>query len=165
MRRKRRTARGQSVLEYALILGIVALVCIPGIAFVRQSTATVFLAHEEALNEPPLPTAEEDLYATAIPTATPTATPVPYTVPTTKAECKNGGWQDFNPPDGPFKNQGDCVSYVNTADETPTPTPEEMLYNVPETRADCRNGGWQDFETPDGPFDSQSDCIDYVNSN
>lgn len=30
--------------------------------------------------------------------------------PTSKDECKNGGWQSFNNP--PFKNQGDCVSYV-----------------------------------------------------
>ncbi len=28
--------------------------------------------------------------------------------------CKNGGWQTFNRTDGsPFKNQGDCVSYLN----------------------------------------------------
>jgi hypothetical protein len=31
-------------------------------------------------------------------------------LPTTKAECKNGGWQAF----GVFKNQGDCVSFVAT---------------------------------------------------
>lgn len=30
-------------------------------------------------------------------------------------ECKNGGWQTMTRADGtPFKNQGDCVSYVNT---------------------------------------------------
>jgi hypothetical protein len=33
------------------------------------------------------------------------------TSPTTKDECKNGGWQNFNPA---FKNQGDCVSFVAT---------------------------------------------------
>jgi hypothetical protein len=32
--------------------------------------------------------------------------------PTTKDQCKNGGWQTFTNP--PFKNQGDCVSYVAT---------------------------------------------------
>ena len=31
--------------------------------------------------------------------------------PTSKDQCKNGGWQTFNDPS--FKNQGDCVSYVN----------------------------------------------------
>jgi hypothetical protein len=32
-------------------------------------------------------------------------------VPSDKARCKNGGWQDFTSSPGPFKNQGDCVSY------------------------------------------------------
>lgn len=32
-------------------------------------------------------------------------------VPGDKNQCKNGGWQIFNVP--AFKNQGDCVSYVN----------------------------------------------------
>jgi hypothetical protein len=27
--------------------------------------------------------------------------------------CKNGGWQNFTSAPGPFKNQGDCVSYFN----------------------------------------------------
>jgi hypothetical protein len=31
--------------------------------------------------------------------------------PTSKDQCKNGGWQTFTSPK--FKNQGDCVSYVN----------------------------------------------------
>jgi YVTN family beta-propeller protein len=30
--------------------------------------------------------------------------------PTSKDQCKKGGWQNFAPM---FKNQGDCVSYVN----------------------------------------------------
>jgi len=28
-----------------------------------------------------------------------------------KERCKNGGWRDFTTSPGPFKNQGDCVSY------------------------------------------------------
>ncbi len=32
--------------------------------------------------------------------------------PTDKDECKKGGWQAFNNPS--FKNQGDCIQYVNT---------------------------------------------------
>ena len=31
--------------------------------------------------------------------------------PTSKEDCKNGGWQNFTYPPGPFKNQGQCVSY------------------------------------------------------
>jgi predicted extracellular nuclease len=39
-----------------------------------------------------------------------------FTAPTTAGQCKNGGWKTFNPdrPAGPFKNQGDCIQYVNT---------------------------------------------------
>ncbi|MEP6977507.1 MAG: hypothetical protein ABI948_05585 [Thermoleophilia bacterium] len=34
--------------------------------------------------------------------------------PATKNDCKNGGWMNFVKNDGSaFKNQGDCVSYVN----------------------------------------------------
>lgn len=36
-------------------------------------------------------------------------------VPMTEAQCKNGGWTRTVRPDGtPFKNQGDCISFVNT---------------------------------------------------
>ena len=35
------------------------------------------------------------------------------TSPTTKDQCKNGGWMTFNNPT--FKNQGDCVSYVQSS--------------------------------------------------
>jgi len=33
--------------------------------------------------------------------------------PTNKDQCKNGGWQLFNYP-RTFKNQGDCIQFVNT---------------------------------------------------
>jgi hypothetical protein len=36
----------------------------------------------------------------------------PVGPPTSKDQCKIGGWQSFDNP--PFKNQGDCVSYVAT---------------------------------------------------
>lgn len=36
-------------------------------------------------------------------------------VPTTKEECKDGGWRDFPQ----FKNQGDCVSFVNQGGSSP----------------------------------------------
>ena len=35
--------------------------------------------------------------------------------PVNKDQCKNNGWQTLSRPDGtPFKNQGDCIQYVNT---------------------------------------------------
>ena len=53
---------------------------------------------------------------TATPTATPTPTPTPTpNVPTNKNQCKNGGWRTLQRADGSkFKNQGDCIQYVNT---------------------------------------------------
>lgn len=40
--------------------------------------------------------------------------PVVNTTPTSKDQCKNGGWQTFNAPT--FKNQGQCVSYLQSND-------------------------------------------------
>lgn len=38
-----------------------------------------------------------------------------FAIPTTTAECKNGAWENLVRADfTPFKNQGACVSYVNT---------------------------------------------------
>jgi hypothetical protein len=38
----------------------------------------------------------------------------PFRTPLTKDDCKNGGWQTLRAADGSsFKNQGQCVSYVN----------------------------------------------------
>ena len=38
-------------------------------------------------------------------------TPAPR-VPTSIEQCEHGGYLKFGPPAGPFKNQGQCVSYV-----------------------------------------------------
>jgi hypothetical protein len=39
----------------------------------------------------------------------------PLPVPMNANQCKDGAWQALVRPDGtPFKNQGDCVQYVNT---------------------------------------------------
>ena len=43
------------------------------------------------------------------------AVPVPQTKDVIKDDCKEGGWQNLSRTDGtPFKNQGDCIQYVNT---------------------------------------------------
>jgi hypothetical protein len=39
------------------------------------------------------------------------ATEIPVDPPDAKKDCKKGGWKDFNDP--AFKNQGQCVKYVN----------------------------------------------------
>lgn len=33
-----------------------------------------------------------------------------HSTPTGPDDCKKGGWSTFNPPTGPYKNQGQCVS-------------------------------------------------------
>jgi len=38
-------------------------------------------------------------------------TPAPR-VPTSIKQCEHGGYLKFGPPAGPFKNQGQCISYV-----------------------------------------------------
>ena len=39
----------------------------------------------------------------------------PAGLPTSKDQCKDGGWQNVKRADGSgFKNQGDCIQYVNT---------------------------------------------------
>jgi hypothetical protein len=39
----------------------------------------------------------------------------PYLVASVKDDCKKGGWQSLYRADGSsFKNQGDCIQYVNT---------------------------------------------------
>ena len=53
-----------------------------------------------------------EIIVTGGPSPTPTATPAPA-APTSKDQCKNGGWQNFTFPH-PFKNQGDCIQFVNT---------------------------------------------------
>jgi hypothetical protein len=45
-------------------------------------------------------------------TGTPCAPP-PVGPPTNANQCKNDGWKTFNAP-RTFKNQGDCIQYVNT---------------------------------------------------
>ena len=41
----------------------------------------------------------------------------PFRTPVTKDDCKNDGWQGLRDADGvPFRNQGQCISYVNHRD-------------------------------------------------
>ncbi len=53
------------------------------------------------------PTDPPDIYLGDV-TMTPVATP------TDKNQCKKGGWMAYSGPNGPFKNQGDCIQFVNT---------------------------------------------------
>lgn len=49
-----------------------------------------------------------------------TSTVVPPTTPTDPAQCKHGGWRVLTDADGtPFRNQGDCVSWVEPVVRVP----------------------------------------------
>jgi hypothetical protein len=49
-----------------------------------------------------------------------TTTTTPAGFPTTKAECKKGGWKQFG-----FKNQGQCIKFVNHLNHPPNPPKPE----------------------------------------
>jgi outer membrane biosynthesis protein TonB len=75
----------------------------------------------------PTPIPTPTVTPTPTPTPTPTATPTPTPAvgpPTDSDQCKQDGWKRFNTPRG-FKNQGDCVSFVqsNRGGKKPTPSP------------------------------------------
>lgn len=76
--------------------------------FLNEAQQELLDANEEALNAPMV---GESL---AAPTPIPTATNSPHYVPTTIADCKKGGWRTYYTPEGKFKNQGDCVSWLAT---------------------------------------------------
>jgi hypothetical protein len=109
---KLRAHAGQSLVEMSLILAVVAVVCFPAISFAREAFAAAYLVQQAALQSPVgAAKATKTVTVYVAPTATPTTA---YSTPTSADQCKDGGWQTFNPPTGSFKNQGDCVSYVNT---------------------------------------------------
>jgi Flp pilus assembly pilin Flp len=82
---------GQSIVEYALILSVVAIVALPSFVLLRDTQAGFFNAHASNLNAPSM-----------------------YTEPKSADDCKNDGWKTFYTSAGSFKNQGDCVSWLAT---------------------------------------------------
>ncbi len=89
---------GQGLVEYALLLALVALLLIPGLVFLQGKTSDLFERAGGALRGPAA--------ASVAPLG-----PDPETVPASKDDCRDGGWQAFNPPGGAFTSQGDCVSW------------------------------------------------------
>lgn len=56
---------------------------------------------------------QDTAWAPYVPAVQFNATEPPVGPPTNKDQCKNNGWKTFNTPKT-FKNQGDCIQYVNT---------------------------------------------------
>ena len=103
---------GQSLVEYLLIIGVIAVLCLPAFAFLQGATRGAFDRQSAGLNAPPIGT-------------TTAAAPV-YTSPANDEACKQGLWATYVTPEGTFKNQGDCQSWVATNGRNApalTPTP------------------------------------------
>ena len=111
MTRKSRAYEGQALVEYLWVIVVIALVYIPTSMFLNQAQQEAFAASSGALNVPALGSTTAKAVA---PTATAKPTVSPYNLPKTEDDCKNGGWETFYTPAGTFKNQGDCVSWVQT---------------------------------------------------
>ena len=76
------------------------------------------------------------------------------TDPEEKDECKDGGWVDLG-----FRNQGQCVRFVNTGVDTrPWLHPRDEEADPDEAAADardaCRHGGWEELG-----YRNQGACI------
>jgi len=63
----------------------------------------------------------------------------PMITPTTKDDCKDGGWADFNTPQS-FKNQGECVSFMARMKSSEFTLDSAIMdgINIP-----TKNGRWQ----------------------
>jgi Flp pilus assembly pilin Flp len=87
-----RSESGQTMPEYALIIGGIALVCIVAVLLLGDRISGLFESTSEPLiSGPPAPAGPKPAY------------------PLTVDDCLNGGWQSF----GHFTNEADCVDFVN----------------------------------------------------
>lgn len=157
------------------MISVVAVLCIPAFSFLQSATERASLNQEGALNDPPLGAPTGGGGAPA------------YSYPASDGQCKNGNWRTFVTPDGTFKNQGDCQSWVmtngrNAPANTPVPTatalyspptatpapattPTGVIYTTPKNKGQCQGEKWRDFNPPSGPFKSEAECVTWVNEN
>jgi Flp pilus assembly pilin Flp len=88
--RARFDERGAVMVEYALIIGLIGIIAIPGLAFFGPALHDSFVNSAQSFDP------EDDWKAFD------------------RNDCMNGGWQSLTEENGPaFSNQGQCVSYAN----------------------------------------------------
>ncbi len=81
---------GAVMVEYALIVGLIGIIAIPGLAFFGPALQDSFINSAQAFD----PEDEWEIFD--------------------KDDCTNGGWQGLTEENGtPFPNQGQCISYAN----------------------------------------------------
>jgi hypothetical protein len=89
--------RGQVLGEYAIVIGLIAFVCVVALLYfgfvLRDDYESGGEQIQQAPYEPP----------------TPVTPSVPQSSPTTLADCEDDGWKDFPQ----FKNEAECVEYIN----------------------------------------------------
>ena len=88
--RARFNERGAVMVEYALIIGLIGIIAIPGLAFFGPALHDSFIDSAQAFD----PEDEWEVFD--------------------KNDCMNGGWQILTEENGTaFSNQGQCISYAN----------------------------------------------------
>ena len=91
------TERGQVLGEYAIVVGLIAFVCVVALLYFGVVLRDDYQSGGEQMQQTPY----EPL--------TPPTPSAPQSWPTTLADCEDGGWKDFPQ----FKNEAECVDYVN----------------------------------------------------
>jgi hypothetical protein len=86
-----RAHAGQALVEYLLLISVVAALCIPAFAFYQGASGRAFDRQAQSLGSPPI-----------------------FIYPSGAEPCKAGTWEGWKVPGGTFKNQGDCVSWIET---------------------------------------------------
>jgi Flp pilus assembly pilin Flp len=91
MRKQAPRHAGQSIVEYALILSVVAIVALPSFVLLRDTQAGFFNAHADNLNAPSM-----------------------YTEPKGLADCHGTAWKSYYTQYGYFHDADQCKDYVLT---------------------------------------------------
>ena len=92
-RERRRAEAGQVAGEYAIVLGVIALVCVVAVIVLGAGIHGAFEQGGEGVQQAP--------YRPPTPSA--------QSWPTTLADCEDGGWQNYPQ----FANEADCRAYVD----------------------------------------------------
>jgi len=93
----RRSESGQTLVEYVLLVGAIALVCLASVAFLSGSINDLFgsISSSPGVFNPPS-----------------SQVPVPpeaeLAVPTSAEDCLEGGWQSYPQ----FENEAACIAFI-----------------------------------------------------
>jgi YVTN family beta-propeller protein len=100
---------------WCLGLLVTASACLALLAIPTQAQTRAYVTNVNSNSVSVIDTASNTVVATVGVGSNPVGVAITPGVgpPTNKDQCKKGGWETFTIPQK-FKNQGDCVSFVNT---------------------------------------------------